>query len=61
MPHAYSEAQLVEQPAIGVFSTFRTPQPANRVLIESATAVAYNLLFVGGFLFEWKTSERNPG
>lgn len=54
---AYSEDQLVEQPAIGLSSTFRTPQPATRVLIESATAVAYNLLFVAGFLFEWKTSD----
>lgn len=54
MPHAYSEAQLVEQPAIGLFSTFPRSQPATPVLIESVTAVAYNLLFIGRFLFKWK-------
>lgn len=55
--HADSEDKPVEQSVIVLFSVFRTPQPAMRVLIKSVTAVAYNLLFVTGFLFEWKTSE----
>ncbi|WP_299067074.1 hypothetical protein [Accumulibacter sp.] len=48
--HAYTEDQLVEQPAIGLFS-------APMVLFESLPEQRFNYLFYRYFLFEWKTSE----
>jgi hypothetical protein len=48
--HAYSEDQLVEQPAIGLFAT-------PMVLFESLLALCHNHMFLNYFLFEWKTSK----
>ena len=49
-PHAYSEDQLVEQPAIGLFA-------APMVLFQSLPSRRRKCMFLRFFLFEWKTSE----
>ncbi|MGY6214160.1 hypothetical protein ACW73L_03270 [Methylolobus aquaticus] len=48
--HADSEVLFIEQLAIWLFSVFRTRQPAMPVLIESVTAIVFNLLFETNFL-----------
>jgi hypothetical protein len=49
-PHAYSEDQLVEQPATGLFA-------ALLVLFQLLPSLRHKYLFLRCFLFEWKTSE----
>lgn len=48
--HAYSEDQLVEQPAVGHLSP-------TLVLFESLPVLRRKCMFCRYFLFEWKTSE----
>lgn len=59
MTHAYTEDQLVEQPAIGLFVTnLMCPAVArSKILCESLVACMVNYLFLKTFLFEWKTAE----
>ena len=54
---AYSEDQLVEQPAIGRVSRMIPTGDSRWVLIKSLAAERRKPMFFRMFLFEWKTSE----
>jgi hypothetical protein len=57
--HAYSEAQLVEQPVIGLFAVAGIDPTGDwhGALYESLADLCCKCMFLLSFLFEWKTSE----